>query len=328
MNKFEKGIFTISLDFELYWGMRDKKNLEDYLDNLLGVNTVVNELLDAFREYNIHTTWAIVGFLFFDDMEDLKNNLPSNQPNYRNTKLNPYIYIDENSKLDNRCHFAPLLIDRIMQYSDQEIATHTFSHYYCLESGQVKDEFYSDINQAIKITKRRTGNNVYSLVFPRNQWNKDYLSVLRELGIACYRGNPKSWIYNAVNEEGNLFRARAIRLLDAYVNISGNNTYSLQDLMSSEPLNIPSSRFLRPISNKLSIFEIVRLNRILKSMTHAAKNKQLFHLWWHPHNFGGDVSGNMIFLRKIFEHYKKLNHKYDMCSLNMKELSNLIKSAK
>ena len=60
-------------------------------------------------------------------------------------------------------------------------------------------------------------------------------------------------------------------------------------------------------------------------MTYAAKNNELFHLWWHPHNFGKDIETNMVFLMKILEHYKKLNVNYNMQSLNMGEVAELLK---
>ena len=56
-------------------------------------------------------------------------------------------------------------------------------------------------------------------------------------------------------------------------------------------------------------------------MTHAAKNDQLFHLWWHPHNFGNDIEANMLFLKEILKHFVLLKEKYNMSSLNMEEIS-------
>jgi hypothetical protein len=67
------------------------------------------------------------------------------------------------------------------------------------------------------------------------------------------------------------------------------------------------------------------LRRIKKAMTHAAKNKLMFHLWWHPHNFGINQDENFAFLQKILEHYKVLNLKYQFHSLNMIELADLLR---
>jgi len=73
------------------------------------------------------------------------------------------------------------------------------------------------------------------------------------------------------------------------------------------------------------VLEKMRLRRIKQSMTYAAENNQLFHLWWHPHNFGKDIGANMIFLEQILEHYKELNMNYNMQSLSMSEVALLLK---
>lgn len=59
MKKKQNGIFTISLDFELYWGMRDVTSTEQYADNMNGVPVAIDEVLKSFHRYDIHTTWAI-----------------------------------------------------------------------------------------------------------------------------------------------------------------------------------------------------------------------------------------------------------------------------
>ncbi len=326
MNKEQNGIFTISLDFELYWGMRDVVSTVQYADNMRGVPNAIDELLKSFHKYDIHATWAIVGFLYFSSMEELKNNIPKKRPAYNDQQLDLYRYIETHDTLESAYHFAPDVIKSINNYENQEIGTHTFSHYYCLEEGQTKDEFYTDIEYAIKTAKNKIQKDTKSLVFPRNQWNEEYLSVLASLGVLCYRGNEKSWIYDAADEEKKTgFTRRILRLLDSYFNITGYNTYHPKELLSQKIFNIPASRFLRPVSKRLNMLENLRLRRIKRSMTYAAKNNELFHLWWHPHNFGKDIDSNMVFLTKILEHYKKLSVDYNMRSLNMEEVASLLK---
>lgn len=96
----EHGIFTVSLDFELYWGVRDKWSIDQYSYNLQGVRKAVPEILRLFSENNIHATWATVGFLFLKDSEDLKRNLPKVLPKYKKKELSPYKYIVEASNLE------------------------------------------------------------------------------------------------------------------------------------------------------------------------------------------------------------------------------------
>ena len=148
------GKFIISLDFELFWGMRDERTIEQYGGNLKGVHQVIPRLLTIFNESQVKATFAIVGFLFFEKKVELLNNLPEKQPGYLNKNLSPYSghfdFVGKDAETDPY-HFAPHLIRCIRNYPEQEIGTHTFSHYYCLEEGQTKEEFKADIESALKI---------------------------------------------------------------------------------------------------------------------------------------------------------------------------------
>ena len=143
------GKFVISLDFEKYWGIHDAVSLEDYKDNLLGVQKVIPLLLELFGKYQINATFATVGFLFFKDKSELLPSLPKRKPAYHNEKFSPYIshldLIGEN-ETDDPFHFGSDLIRQI-QIAGQEIGSHTFSHYYCLEKGQTKEDFKEDIER-------------------------------------------------------------------------------------------------------------------------------------------------------------------------------------
>ena len=316
----QKGIFSISLDFELYWGMQDKYTIDQYRTNLDGVENAIHKMLEVFDQYDVHATWATVGFLFANDSKDLKLHIPDNQPLYFNKQLNPYRYVRNTQKLENHYHFAPELISKINSYKGQEIGTHTFSHYYCLEGGQTKEQFRDDIKAAVAIAADKN-IKLKSLVFPRNQWNNEYLSILNECGISCYRGNEKSWLYKAANTENSKLFKRAIRLIDAYFNLSGDNCYNLKDLTKTKPYDIPSSRFLRPFSQKLSVIDGLRIMRIKKAISYAARTGKLYHLWWHPHNFGSNTDENLSILKDILFFYEKMNKQYGMYSLNMGEIA-------
>ena len=323
------GKFVISLDFELMWGVRDKRTINDYGQNILNVHQVVPQTLELFRKYTVCGTFSTVGFLFFKTKEELLANLPSIKPQYEDKSLSPY----ENSYFESlgsdfnqdKYHFAPLLIDEIKKYPEQEIGTHTFSHYYCLEKGQTLESFREDTRMAVQIAKEQ-GIVITSLIFPRNQFNDKYLQICSELGITCYRGNEHSWLYKAKSGENESLFRRAFRLMDSYINISGHNCYSDDYIKKETPVNIPSSRFLRPFSPKLSFLENLRLSRIKESMTFAAKNNLTYHLWWHPHNFGANMEENFKFLEKILQHYKFLNKKYNFQSYTMSSLAAKMKN--
>jgi len=323
--KIDHGIFTVSLDFELYWGIRDVSSIQDYQENLKGVPKVIEIMLELFEEYEVHATWATVGFLFAQDGEELKKTIPTKIPNYNNPNFNPYLYITNNNTLESCYHFAPHLIDKIHNHKNQEIGTHTFSHYYCLEEGQSKEEFSSDIEAAIMMAKNN-GISIKSLVFPRNQWDDEYLSVLNKHGIVSYRGNPKGWIYRASSEADEKLIKRALRLIDSYINLTGSNSYSLKSISTTKPFNIQSSYFLRSKIKGLSALENIRKKRITNGLRKAAKHQEVFHLWWHPHNFGANIDENIEFLTGILSYFHDMKNKYGMTSLNMGEISTLIQA--
>mgnify|MGYP002640001487 CR=1 FL=1 len=89
----------------------------------------------------------------------------------------------------------------------------------------------------------------------------------------------------------------------------------------NEIISLPSSRFLRPYHSKLSFLESLKVKRIVKSMKYAAKNNELFHLWWHPHNFGVDMDENFENLERIFKAYVDLKESYNFESTTMTELT-------
>jgi len=322
----DPGIFAISLDFELYWGVRDAVSLDSYRQNLEGVHHAVPQLLRLFASNEIHCTWATVGFLFFADAADLKRHLPARKPAYRNPALSPYPAIEAADRLDPVYHFAPALIELIRRTPGQEIATHTFSHYYCLEAGQTVEDFEADLVAAIEVA-RRQGDTIRSLVFPRNQANPDYLRVAAKHGIRCYRGNESNWIYEASDARGQHPLRRSFRLADAYANLTGHHAHPVTPACRDVPYDFPASRFLRPFSPRLAWADGLRLRRITRAMTHAARHGRLFHLWWHPHNFGIHTTENLAFLNRIVDHYLDLKFRFGMTSLNMGELADLADAA-
>jgi len=317
------GSFTISLDFELYWGMRDVVSVEEYRENLLGVWEAVPRMLALFELYGIHATWATVGFLFHEDMDALKKNLPKTLPAYENKALSPYVYLEaleanESEREDfQKMHFAKMLIEQIAQTPHQEVATHTYSHYYTREPAISPEAFEADLQKAVE-TAQQDGVQLQSLVFPRNQIDKESFAVLKKTGIKIYRGNPKHWAYRE-GETDKTFLQRVYRFFDIYVNLSGDHA-ALPTADKNGLIEVKSSMFLRPYSRRFALLEKLKLRRVKRAMETAAKKGENFHLWWHPHNFGMNLSENMENLEEILQHYKVLNEKYGMVSLNMQEL--------
>jgi peptidoglycan/xylan/chitin deacetylase (PgdA/CDA1 family) len=323
---YEQGLFVISLDFELHWGVRDKLSIRHYRDNLLGERHIVPVLLKFFADYGIHATWATVGFMFFGSRAELLRAAPQNLPNYTHRRLSPYDSLATigESERDDPFHYAPSLIRRIMAVAGQEIATHTFSHYYCLEQGRDEESFRADLTAALKAARDQNDIDIRTIVFPRNQIDRNCLKVCHDLGIEVYRGNPSSWLYTARSGDDESTVRRGLRLMDAYLPLSGTNARYPVEPVEGIPRNVPASRYLRPYSPVLRALEPLRLRRIVDDLTLAAERKQLYHLWWHPHDFGSRPKQNLAMLRQILETFAALRERHGMESVNMLEAAKLL----
>ncbi len=319
-----EGVFTISLDFELYWGMRDVVSYEAYRAHIEGTPGAIEAMLERFVRNKIHATWAVVGFLFFPDKTTLLDALPDPRPAYTNKEIDLYDYL-RHEALDPKGHFAPDLIRKIARTPHQEVASHTFSHYYCLEEGQNEASFAADLDAAQKCAAP-FGLSLKSLVFPRNQANDDYLPLLPRYGFRAYRGNEEGWLYEATDEASKKSLLRRLgRICDSYLNLSGHHTYSIEALAhKAPPYDIPASRFLRPYSRALAPLDPLKLRRIKAGMREAARKGHLYHLWWHPHNFGLHTERHLAYLEEILEEYTRLEERYGMRSCTMSEVAELI----
>jgi hypothetical protein len=314
------GTFIISLDFELHWGIRDVKTVAQYRENLIGVRRAVPAMLATFTEYDIHATWATVGFLFFSRRSELLRALPTERPQYDDARLSPYAEMaaigqDEN---EDPFHFARGLLEQIRSSQAQEIGTHTFSHYYCLEPTQSIAAFRADLGAAMAAAAD-FGVVLKSIVFPRNQYDEDHLRICGEFGLKAFRGNPQSWLYRPRVGTDETRWVRAARLVDSYCDLSSHNCYSLAHTAGGVPMNLPASRFLRPYMAKVPMAQALQDRRVKDDLTHAARQGLVYHLWWHPHNFGAHLEKNIGMLRHILDHFQGLRERYGMQSKNMAE---------
>lgn len=319
------GALVISLDFELHWGLRDgtdPKSAE--VRRLLRARQVVPGLLDVFREFEVSATWATVGFLFAQSRQELESCMPSLRPRYIDPRLFPYEErLGENEQKDP-LHFAASLVREIKDTPRQEIATHTFSHYFCGEEGQTREHFRADLEAAVAIATKR-GIGLRSIVFPRNQHNPEYDQILIDQGILSYRGNPPSYAWRFTDRAGSRsVGKRVLRLADAYVNISGSLTTSWHEIVQSSGLcNVRASLPLRPYQTSFLAPERLRFERIKACLRHAARNHEVFHLWWHPHNFGLHIEENLRFLRRVLEEFHVLRQSEGMASCTMDQVGEI-----
>lgn len=316
------GSFVISLDFELMWGNLESWMVEGYgKTHVAHVREAIAGMTALFEKYGVHATFATVGFLMLEDAESINKCQPKMIPTYKNDVLNPYGSVLEKAEQHKSLYFAPDVVEQLKTLPGIEVGTHTFCHFYCWEPGQTVEQFVADMAMANKVAEEK-GIKPESIVFPRNQVSREYLDVCAKQGILTYRGNARKYFEHTTNRRKGIYN-KVARLLDAYVNWGGNTSIPYSSIDRKElPMNIPASRMLRPYMRKLRILEPLRLRRIKREMLHAAKQHELYHLWWHPHNFGADMDENMAFLEDMLKCYQTCHLQYGMQSLTMKEMYN------
>ena len=326
-----KGIFTISLDFELHWGGFEKWPLDQYQTYFLNTRQVIPEMLNLFQQYGVHVTWATVGILFHDSYASLKSSIPAQQPGYRVRALSAYAYMENPgigvNESDDPFHYAASLVKKIIATPHQELASHTFAHYYCNEEGQTLEQFREDLKAAQRTATALYGKSLHSLVFPRNQFNEDYLRICREEGFSNVRDNPRDWFWNIRSTQNESIWKRFNRGLDAYFPVGKKNTYTLDSISFQQelPVCIPASRLLRPYNPREFFLNSMKISRIKSEMERAARKQEVYHLWWHPHNFGRYPKESLAGLEKILQHFDTCRKNHGMATLSMGEIADLIK---
>lgn len=321
------GAFVISLDFELHWGVRDHEPpFGPYRQNLLGARQAIPRLLQIFERYSIAGTWAIVGFLFASSREDRRRFEPALRPCYHDKSLDPYAEPLGKGEEDDALHFAPSLIELIRRAPHQEIATHTFSHHFCREPGQTVESFRADLNSAIAIAADR-GIRFRTIIFPRNQVNPDYAQAVLDAGINCYRGSEPGWMHRGITQRERTFRLRLARIADAYIDITGKRTVPWDSILEPSGLcNVRASRFLWPYRPAMKGLEGKRLKRTVDQIKLAAMEDAVFHIWFHPHNFGIHLEENFNVLEVILQTFAFARERYGMRSLSMSTVADMVRA--
>ena len=220
---------------------------------------------------DIRATWATVGFLFAATRDEVDAFNPRERPTYPRAELDPYVEaigIDEEHDPE---HLAASLVELIRASAGQEVGSHTFSHYYCLEPGQNEAMFRADLAAAQAIALRR-GVELTSLVLPRNQWNPAYAAAVLDLGFRCIRGPQRSWGHRARQRGHQSILHRGARLAETYVGVSPPPTTEWSNvLLPSGLCDVPASAFLRPYDPDRRHLEPLRLARLRSGMRHAAR---------------------------------------------------------
>ena len=305
------GLFFLSLDFEGMWGAiggLSDSGVTAFKDRVRQNDTIVPSLLKLFSKYDIHATWAVVGAMMCKDGDEVFS-LMDRDVRYDNWNIS-FKELAGSIK-EPELYFFEELVQTVSNTPNQEIATHTFSHYYANEPGTNDELLEQEIKLAQKKSQEVCGKEVVTLIMPRNQIEGVNQELLGKYGVQALRGRAD------YNNYGHGKIRKVINFLDCYLPLVPR-TYKRPD-NKERPINLKASVFFRTYFKRLAILEPLKIARIKFEMTKAARRGECFHLWFHPHNMGTNLHVNLKALEKIFIHYQRLNKQYGFESITMSE---------
>lgn len=310
--KFEKGIFTVSLDFELIWGTADL-GLENF-KSLCKIEreVVIDRLLELFEKYNFPATWAILGHLFLDKCE--ANHPEIARPNYSWTSEDWFAHDPGGIETAESIHLGKSLVEKIKNCAvPQEIGSHSFSHIVFGDAGCSQETAENEISECVKIADKQN-IKLKSFVFPRNEVG--YLDILQKYDFVCYRGVEPNW-YEDRNVSEKL--RRGMRLFD--VLSAANPPVVLPEKTKEGLWNIPGSAMFFPMHGfRRHIPMSLRVKRCLKGLKSAANEKKIFHLWFHPTNMVDEMEKMFGGLEEILQYASNLRDQGDLEFLTMGQI--------
>lgn len=267
-NELERGILTVSLDFELIWGTLDKPKSARFRP-LCHVEReiVLPRLLEIFERYRIPATWAVVGKL----MEDGPGGI------------------------DGPIFAARDLVEKIRSCrTPQEIGSHSYGHLIFDAAKCTRGVAETDIANAVQVADEQ-GLRLRSFVFPRNRVR--YLDVVREHGFTHYRGVSPLWYDQTQHPR---VARRVGHLWDILTRAAppvGLPTRGAEGMW-----NVPASMLYTPSFGMRRYVPVSwRVARARRGLERAVKERKVFHFWFHPTDLVVRMDAMMDGLCRIFE---------------------------
>jgi hypothetical protein len=315
--KLDKGVFTISLDFELIWGTLDLFGPEGFRRACeIERERVIDELLALFVEFGFSATWCVLGHLFLDRCE-LKDGVMHPQivrPKHSWVEGDWFKHLKPQSEDEKSIFLGRSLVEKIKNCPvPQEIGSHSFSHVIFADAGCSRETALSEMKECARLAEEMSVK-LHSFAFPRNEVG--HAEALRETGFICYRGPEPNWYESSKVPEG---LRRFFRLVD--VLRAAKPPVVLPEKTADGLWNIPGSAIYFPMHGARRHIPLsLRVKRAVKGLNAAAQEKKIFHLWFHPTNMADEPDAMFRGLRAIMQHAAKLKDEGKLRYATMKEL--------
>jgi peptidoglycan/xylan/chitin deacetylase (PgdA/CDA1 family) len=297
--RFPRGVFTLSLDFELIWGTLDLFGPDGFREACLRERAgVVDRLLALLAEHEVSATWLTVGHLMLDRCSGPAHPEVA-RPTHAWSRGDWFADDPGGDETAAPLFFARSLIERIRACPvPQEIGGHSFSHVIYGDPGCSRAAAESDLD-ALVAAASAIGLSLQSFSFPRNRVGHQDALVPR--GFKVFRAPEPGWHFQArsplIRRLGHLAdvvlarRPPAVfprREVDGLVSVPGSMIYF--------PMH--GLRRYLPVS--------VRVRRARKGLAEAVRERGVFHLWTHPTNLADETEAMFGGLAAILQEVRDL----------------------
>jgi len=310
----ERGAFVVSIDTELAWGEAHKRagsvaggdgaaGAQPAGHHFEREREVIDRILEVFTRHEIPGTWAVVGHLFLDRCDEHPDLKP---PSY-SWLSGDWLDVDpRSSAAEAPYHYGPDIVARLTACPvAQEVGSHSFSHVIVDDPGCGADVFASELAMARAVAEP-AGVELRSFVYPRNAIA--HLPTLADAGFTSYRGRPS--------------RPRlggAAGLLDRVRPVAGSAVRPVRD--DSGLWNIPQTYLFAPATARRRLPPALWARRPIGRLRQAARERSLFHLWFHPYNVTAAPDRSIAALDRICAAAAKLRDAGRLDTLTMSDLA-------
>lgn len=310
---FDRGIFTISLDFELAWGSRDLLADPAPLveQALVTRERVFSRLLSMMTRYDITATWATVGHLFLGEARRQGGALhPELTPPQHAWRAAPWFDgVPAGREADHPAWYGRSLLLRLKE-AGQDIGSHSFSHAIFGDPGCSRACAESELARCVAAA-RELGITLRSFVFPRN--SAGHVDLLEKYGFTCWRSNEPVWYRHAAVPG---LVKRVAHLAEVSAAACPPTVLPFRDPHGL--WCIPASGSFLPTGGiRMLIPTRQRIRRAIRGIDAAAANRRCSHFWLHPINLAERPERQFYAMEQILGHAARLRDRGKLEVLSM-----------
>lgn len=312
-----RGVFTLSLDFELIWGTLDLFGPQAFRRVCeIERQLVIDRLLSLLEEFELPATWCILGHLFLDSCsrEGGVAHAEIHRPQHAWVQGDWFAQDPCRDERSDPTFYGRSLVEKIRACrAPQEIGSHSFSHVIFGDPGCSPETAESELRACVRVA-RDLGIVPTSFAFPRN--SVGHLPLLPRHGFRCFRG-PGRW-YEWRATSGPLERLAHL----AEVLTAVRPPVVLPELAGPGLWNIPGSMIYFPMHGlRRHIPVSLRILRATRGLAAAVERRKVFHLWFHPTNLADEPERMFAGLREILGEVSRLRRAGHLEVLTMGQLA-------